>query len=115
MGSSPFTMARISSALLLLLVPPALASWHTPCCTNRDLGYQTCDTNAWCAENPDRCDMCGGVVMSVPLARNGCCTYGDEAWGGGGDCSGRDTRFDMFCQYKQSDCEGSCGGTWQPF
>merc|ERR1711982_208471 len=62
---------------------PKPTSGGTECCTDRNLGYQTCTTNAWCGANASQCTTCGGVIMSVPLKRTGCCSWG------GGDCSGR--------------------------
>jgi len=87
---------------------PSPNSGGTVCCTDRNLGYQTCTTNLWCEENANQCSMCGGVIMSVPLIRTGCCSWY-------GECSGSDPTSNMGCQYMQSDCEGSCGGTWQLF
>ena len=46
--------------------------------------------------------------MAVPLKRDGCCTWH-------GDCSDVNPNDNMDCQYKQSDCESDCGGTWQFF
>jgi len=80
----------------------------TVCCTDRNTGYQTCNTNAWCAANESQCNTCGGVIMRVPHQRNGCCTWG-------GDCSGWNPDNNKGCQYMQADCENSCGGTWQLF
>jgi len=88
---------------------PKPTSGGTVCCTDRNVGYQTCNTNAWCGANASQCNMCGGVIMSVPLERTGCCTWG------GGDCSTQDPSNNMACQYMKSDCEGSCYGTWQSF
>mmetsp|Transcript_12986 Transcript_12986/g.29885 ORF Transcript_12986/g.29885 Transcript_12986/m.29885 type:complete len:1475 (-) Transcript_12986:105-4529(-) len=87
---------------------PKPTSGSNVCCTNRNLGYQTCDTNNWCNANANNCSTCGGVVMEVPLERNGCCTWG-------GDCASWNPENNRGCQYKQSDCESDCGGTWQFF
>jgi len=87
---------------------PKPTSGGTECCTDRNLGYQTCTTNAWCGANASNCSTCGGVIMSVPLKRTGCCHWGD------GDCSGWDPSDNKGCQYMKSDCE-SCNGTWQSF
>ena len=54
---------------------PKPTSGGNVCCTNRNLGYQTCDTNNWCNASSNNCNTCGGVVMEVPLVRNGCCTW----------------------------------------
>jgi endoglucanase len=78
------------------------------CCTNRNLGYQSCDTNSWCNQSESNCNTCGGIVMAVPLERDGCCTWG-------GDCSSWNPDNNMGCQYMKNDCENDCGGTWQFF
>lgn len=110
---------------------PKPTSGSNVCCTNRNLGYQTCDTNNWCNANANNCSTCGGVVMEVPLERNGCCTWVSiHAWIAdyffplpyhsinflkGGDCASWNPENNRGCQYKQSDCESDCGGTWQFF
>eukprot|EP00581_Thalassiosira_minuscula_P028458 CAMPEP_0183754816 /NCGR_PEP_ID=MMETSP0739-20130205/3731_1 /TAXON_ID=385413 /ORGANISM="Thalassiosira miniscula, Strain CCMP1093" /LENGTH=1540 /DNA_ID=CAMNT_0025991459 /DNA_START=38 /DNA_END=4660 /DNA_ORIENTATION=+ len=80
----------------------------TVCCADRHTGYQVCNSNPWCSENAQNCGNCGGTIMSVPLERTGCCSWG-------GDCSGYDPTNNYGCQYLQSDCEGSCWGTWHSF
>ena len=79
------------------------------CCAERNSGYQVCSTNPWCNENETQCGNCAGKMMEVPLVRTGCCSWG------GADCSGYDPTTNYGCHYLQSDCEGSCGGVWQPF
>ena len=59
---------------------PNPTSGSNVCCTNRNLGYQTCDTNNWCNASSNNCNTCGGVVMTVPLERNGCCTWVSIQW-----------------------------------
>merc|ERR1712087_315880 len=78
------------------------------CCANRYAGYQECIAATWCNENADQCGMCGGVIMSVPLERTGCRSLDGQ------DCSAIDPTTNFGCQYMQSDCEGSCNGSWQP-
>ncbi|KAL7549595.1 hypothetical protein ACHAWF_012862 [Thalassiosira exigua] len=90
------------------ILTPNPTSGGTVCCTNRNLGYQTCDTNTWCNESASNCGNCGGTIMAVPYQRTGCCTWG-------GDCSGWNPNDNPGCQYKQADCEGDCWGTWQSF
>jgi len=108
--TSPTTMKTTSAPSLK--PTPDLNLEPTPsgntCCTNRSLGYQTCDTNLWCNQSESNCNTCGGVVTTVPLQRDGCCTWH-------GDCSNVNPNDNMDCQYKQSDCESDCGGTWQFF
>ena len=79
------------------------------CCANRYAGYQECIAATWCNENADQCGLCGGVIMSVPLERTGCCSLDGQ------DCSAINPTADFGCQYIQSDCEESCNGSWQLF
>ncbi|KAL7541081.1 hypothetical protein ACHAXR_010610 [Thalassiosira sp. AJA248-18] len=87
---------------------PNPTSGGTVCCTDRNLGYQECNSNSWCNINAGNCGTCGGTIMPVPYTRTGCCTWG-------GDCSGWNPDNNKGCQYMQSDCESDCGGTWQSF
>jgi len=86
---------------------PKPTSGGTVCCAERNQGYQVCKNNAWCNANPTNCGNCGGSILSVPLQRTGCCSWG------GNDCSGIDPMANAGCNFLQSDCEGSCGGNWQ--
>jgi len=86
--------------------PPT--SGGTYCCGDRNTGYQQCNSSSWCNENTSNCKTCGGFMTTVPLQQSGCCSWG-------GDCSSQDPSTNPGCHYLQSDCEGSCGGTWQAF
>lgn len=86
--------------------PPT--SGGTLCCADRNTGYQQCNANDWCNKNVNNCDTCQGYFTTVPLQRTGCCSWGS-------DCSSQDPASNPGCHYLQSDCEQSCGGTWQQF
>ena len=81
---------------------------ETVCCADRNTGYQSCNSNSWCNMRKSNCNACAGVMLTVPLTRTGCCSWG-------GDCSSVNPNDNKGCQYMKSDCEGSCGGTWQSF
>jgi len=88
--------------------PPPVGGGEV-CCTDRNLGYQTCNSNSWCQESPGNCSNCGGVIMAVPLQRTGCCSWSGQ------DCSNFDPSSNFGCQMVESDCISDCGGTWVPF
>jgi len=87
--------------------PPT--SGGTLCCADRNTGYQQCNGSGWCNKNVNNCNTCQGYFTTVPLQRTGCCSWG------GSDCSSQDPASNPGCHYLQSDCEESCGGTWQQF
>jgi hypothetical protein len=87
---------------------PTPGTGGTVCCAARNTGYQECNSDSWCNENVSNCTQCNGEMMSVPIVRTGCCSWG-------GNCSGYDPSSNSGCQYLQSDCEGNCHGTWKPF
>merc|ERR1712111_221937 len=80
-----------------------------PCCAERNDGYQACKTDDWCNASDSNCGNCGGAMVVVPLQQTGCCSWG------GGDCSSIDPATNYGCHMMQSDCEQSCGGSWQAF
>ncbi len=90
---------------------PTAPTGGTHCCYgDRNSGYQQCmNDRPECNASESECSSCGGLFLSSPLVRNGCCTWT------GGDCSNTDPDGNSGCQYLQADCEGDCGGTWQLF
>jgi len=81
----------------------------SPCCADRNVGYQSCMTSDWCNMSSTNCGNCNGYYITVPLEITGCCK-----WWSGGDCSNVVHSSNPGCHYRKSDCEGSCGGTWSP-
>lgn len=87
--------------------PPT--SGGTYCCGDRNKGYQECNSSGWCNQSANNCNMCGGLMTTVPIQQTGCCSWG------GWDCSNQDPMSNPGCHFLKSDCEGGCGGTWQAF
>lgn len=81
----------------------------SPCCADRNAGYQACMRSDWCNMSSTNCSHCNGYFTPVPLEITGCCL-----WWSGGDCSNVIHSSNPGCHYRKSDCEGSCGGTWSP-
>merc|ERR1719356_1404311 len=85
----------------------------TGCNFNSRLAW-TCITGGdGCSDDAECCSgTCGsdGTCMAVhqpTVLRNGCCSWEGE------DCSSWNPENNPNCQYKQSDCENNCGGSWQ--
>merc|ERR1712157_598432 len=85
----------------------------TGCSFNSRLAW-TCITGGdGCSDDAECCSgTCGsdGTCMAVhqpTVSRNGCCSWE------GKDCSSWNPENNPNCQYKQSDCENNCGGSWQ--
>lgn len=110
--SNPATRSPTSTGTLATgkPTPTPISPSGSTCCGDRNSGYQVCNASPWCNVDAVNCGVCGGLFTSIPLVRTGCCK-----WDITQDCRSVDPTTNAGCQYRQTDCTGSCGGTWQPF
>jgi len=107
--ASKVTNVTTSAPQVTFAPTPNSSISGTVCCAGVDSGYQACKSDASCSVSPTNCSSCNGIMMRVPLQRSGCCSFGGQ------DCGNTDPTANPGCQYMQSDCEGSCAGSWRPF